>query len=772
MNYRITSYFIAFCIGVLATNCINGQGQMGYVFTAELDVYEPLTDGDVVWSDSVLVDHAILDIPETEWNGTIINSLLISSNGWIGFGADIEITEGEKLFHYGGLEVCSFTAIAFGHILQFAETGTPAVLYDIIGDELIVEYRDVRRIGVAGERLNFQIRANLSNSNIVLSYGAFVVGLEAPNLRNKPSSSYSSELEGLAFHEFVAGIRGQSDVTLSTRGGLHWSEPTISIYGNGFCSIDETMSQDRLASGSRYVFNKVSGIVGCQDEAALNYIPNAEYEGLCAYHNYYWAISAMGYACTDELACNFDPEAVYPSAYCSYCNYGCTNEDALNYDPDASIDQGYCITDPLGTTPEFAIPLDFQNGLAMELWSNQAGDGMTMWGNTMVAHYSFSFQEFTAIRFSLKGLYHGSDMVMEVHSVNGGTWDLVEWRDDVNGSIPEIVLWAEADMEYVLSVYCFAYQRFANHLLVAKVFEDCATSLGGPGEYYCEDESDNLWIGYQFNSLTWIIDGEYPATSGYTLNVGYFDPGVHTFRMIFNHPMCPIDTTFMVTILNGPEVMVPDDIFICPGDTVLVQLQADTEWQASWTGWGVPPPYESWANGTELQVSGNSEFEVEVIDNNNCSAQDSFTVSFGQTNLYSLEQDPFLNGNSVNIAGDADHQWFLNGEIIEGANDNVYTPTVTGDYSVLNTSGSCSQMSETIYFNYEEVLCNQLFESAPQIMIQDEVLFSTSTYELQWLFNGAIIEGATSSEYTPLSTGYYSLLHGVGDCEFESPQVF
>lgn len=49
--------------------------------------------------------------------------------------------------------------------------------------------------------------------------------------------------------------------------------------------------------------------------------------------------------CTDETACNFDPEANFDNESCDFSCYGCTDETAVNYDPEATIDDGSCVED-------------------------------------------------------------------------------------------------------------------------------------------------------------------------------------------------------------------------------------------------------------------------------------------------------------------------------------------------------------------------------------------------------------------------------------------
>jgi hypothetical protein len=57
------------------------------------------------------------------------------------------------------------------------------------------------------------------------------------------------------------------------------------------------------------------------------------------------------------------------------------------------------------------------------------------------------------------------------------------------------------------------------------------------------------------------------------------------------------------------------------------------------------------------------------------------------------------NGNLLSVASGADLQWQLDGVPIPGATGPTYTPTTTGNYTVLATNaGGCSAVSEPYFF--------------------------------------------------------------------------
>lgn len=116
-------------------------------------------------------------------------------------------------------------------------------------------------------------------------------------------------------------------------------------------------------------------VEGCTDQTACNYNPEAAVDdGSCEY------LSCAG--CTNQNACNYDSEATIDDGSCEFetcagctnpnaCNFdpnatlddescefetcaGCTNENACNFDPQATIDDGSCEFDSCAgcTDPE------------------------------------------------------------------------------------------------------------------------------------------------------------------------------------------------------------------------------------------------------------------------------------------------------------------------------------------------------------------------------------------------------------------------------------
>jgi uncharacterized protein (TIGR02145 family) len=80
--------------------------------------------------------------------------------------------------------------------------------------------------------------------------------------------------------------------------------------------------------------NDLCAILGCMNEVACNYDPDAQVQGSCDY------TSCIIYGCTDSTASNYDLEATDDDGGCDYT--GCMDSTACNFNPEATEDDGSC----------------------------------------------------------------------------------------------------------------------------------------------------------------------------------------------------------------------------------------------------------------------------------------------------------------------------------------------------------------------------------------------------------------------------------------------
>jgi hypothetical protein len=144
---------------------------------------------------------------------------------------------------------------------------------------------------------------------------------------------------------------------------------------------------------------------------------------------------------------------------------------------------------------------------------------------------------------------------------------------------------------------------------------------------------------------------------------------------------------------------------ICSGSPITFIASASnvTNPTYSWTIGGIPAPSTmsslTWATPSDAVIA------CTVEDINNCSGT---TVASSQLNI-TVTPTPSVplvvqDGNTLSVDATSGIQWYFNGSPITGANASQYVPTVSGDYSVIVSNGSCeSGMSNTLTYTTTEL---------------------------------------------------------------------
>jgi hypothetical protein len=114
-------------------------------------------------------------------------------------------------------------------------------------------------------------------------------------------------------------------------------------------------------------------------------------------------------------------------------------------------------------------------------------------------------------------------------------------------------------------------------------------------------------------------------------------------------------------------------------------------------------------------------------------------------------------------ADNPSYQWLLNGAAISGAITATYDAKKTGTYTMKATiNGLCTSTSSALNVTISSPL-------PPAITYLDGTMKIAGTGTIQWYVNGAIIPGATTSTYTPVQSGLYSVfLKDVNGCSATS----
>jgi len=146
-----------------------------FYFMQAVNAFTPLTlDGDMF----SIMDDDIYDVLlpfAFPFSGKNLEKMRISSNGFVELVPLANSFSTTRTQYFPMSEqrsaVSNLVISPFGMDLQAASSGHPLILLDTIGPEIVVQWQDVRRYFVAGERINFQLRLNTSTGDIVFVYG-------------------------------------------------------------------------------------------------------------------------------------------------------------------------------------------------------------------------------------------------------------------------------------------------------------------------------------------------------------------------------------------------------------------------------------------------------------------------------------------------------------------------------------------------------------------------------------------------------------------------
>lgn len=196
----------------------------------------------------------------------------------------------------------------------------------------------------------------------------------------------------------------------------------------------------------------------------------------------------------------------------------------------------------------------------------------------------------------------------------------------------------------------------------------------------------------------------------------------------------------------------------CAGDSVALTATLDPALSYQWTLNGSDI---SGATGFQYYAVASGDYEVRVTDPNGCSsigiagtvvihALPAATITYNTPLSFCAGSAVVLTANSgSDIAG---YQWLVNGVPDTLNTSNYMAANASGMYAVEVTSiYNCSSTSTPL-----SVTINPL--PAPVITQAGNMLSAGTGYaSYQWYLNGAAINGATSSTYSPAQNGIYTV---------------
>ncbi|MFN0275576.1 MAG: T9SS type A sorting domain-containing protein [Chitinophagales bacterium] len=130
----------------------------------------------------------------------------------------------------------------------------------------------------------------------------------------------------------------------------------------------------------------------------------------------------------------------------------------------------------------------------------------------------------------------------------------------------------------------------------------------------------------------------------------------------------------------------------------------------------------------------------------------------------------FCEGDSVFLSAAYNpvysYQWYQDALPIVGADSSAYIAFTNGNYSLIVTAeGGCADTSEIFSVSVYE------YPPALVILVDDNLLYTTNDYSVQWYYEGDAIPGATDLEYVPAIEGTYSVCATNVFCTTCSPEL-
>lgn len=190
----------------------------------------------------------------------------------------------------------------------------------------------------------------------------------------------------------------------------------------------------------------------------------------------------------------------------------------------------------------------------------------------------------------------------------------------------------------------------------------------------------------------------------YSISIGNLNnnqTGTATITITANDGEFDYSDSFNVTTTGINLTVLASDTSICSGTEVtLFALGAQSI---------------SWDNGVENNVAFVPEsttiYTATGDDGSGCSASSSIEIIVEES-----PATPVITEFAGNLVSSEinNNQWYLNNTLIEGATNQLYTPTQNGEYTVVNGSGECAATSEPYTF---EVIVTSVNSHINQVQI-------------------------------------------------------
>lgn len=280
------------------------------------------------------------------------------------------------------------------------------------------------------------------------------------------------------------------------------------------------------------------------------------------------------------------------------------------------------------------------------------------------------------------------------------------------------------------------------------------TASTNPGSYY----------------YTWIFTGAEYSTYDTTVTISDLTAAYEGSFYFVAESSCGSVTSETATLtlssLAIPEITPSAGGDICESGSVeFTCVSTDPDYSYQWFNGS------SAISGATLSTylcTGAGSYTIVIMDSEGCTSTSSpvtVTQSLTDATITITGTTNLCAGSTVDFSTETGsgyiYQWYKDAAPISGATASSYTASAAGTYYVETTYGFCSAVSENVTVTENDLdalidapdgldLCNTGF-----VTINNT---TPGSFAFQWLFNGEVLVGETSSFITVSDTGSYALI--------------
>jgi hypothetical protein len=206
----------------------------------------------------------------------------------------------------------------------------------------------------------------------------------------------------------------------------------------------------------------------------------------------------------------------------------------------------------------------------------------------------------------------------------------------------------------------------------------------------CADEVLMIWSDYEFGN-SWFFNGYFLSNEP-----ALESSQIGEFELLVSNGICSDSTTVIVESAEEPwiQIIQGDSISFCESETQELSISTNCEWLSWWLG-------QDQYLGMEELIEINNAGVYTVFGSNDCGYNsDSIFVEM----FNSPEASFSISGNLFTAVEAISYQWYIDGDLIPGAESQLYEALVTGTYMLLVTNEhGCSGISEEIFHIVNDV---------------------------------------------------------------------